>query len=349
MKKALINTLAAALAITLIFTSCGNGDDTPFTTVPSQSSSSDNSNTEAETEETKSAYSVSDNLIALTFDDGPGTESSEKILRILAENNAHATFFIVGYNLDERPEIVKKAAEQGNEIGNHTKGHKNLSKSTDSEIREQINYVNDKVESLTGKRPVLLRAPGGNFQGVTDKVGMPLIQWDIDTNDWRHKDTSSGRTEEQRNSEINAIVEHVMTNVAPGDIILMHEIYNFSADVCEILIPKLAAAGYKMVTVSELFEAYGTKLEAGKVYRQAVSAETTTYSNTLKIEPGVYAVTTSSSSLNLRESADINSAVLIEVPKGESLTVTESVEGWAKTSYMGYTGWVSTKYLTPAA
>jgi hypothetical protein len=255
---------------------------------------------------------------------------------------------MVGYNIDEYPDAVREAFDMGNEIANHTKGHKYLSKSSPETIHEEVGYVNDRVEEITGKRPTLLRAPGGNIGNSAAETGMPLIQWNIDTNDWRHKDKAgSSRTQEQRTAELNAIVDHVMTNVSPGCIILMHEIYDFSADVCEILIPKLAQAGYKMVTVSEMFEAYGIELKAGEVYRCAQS-QSAAASNTIKVEPGNYVVSTASSSLNLRQDSSSNAAVLTEIPKGAAITVTESVEGWAKTSYGGYTGWVSTKYITPA-
>ena len=353
MKKNAIRITALVIAALLIFSACGgktnntdnNGEPTSesFSEMPQGTSQTE---TETETQAPAPKYTVADNLIALTFDDGPGTDSSAKILRLLAENDSYATFFMVGYNIDEHPDAVKAAFDNGNEIANHTKDHKYLSKSTPAEIHEQVNYVNDKVEQITGKRPTLLRAPGGNIGNSAAETGMPLIQWSIDTNDWRHKDKqSSSRTEEQRNSEINGIVDHVMSNVSPGCIILMHEIYDFSADVCEILIPKLVQAGYKLVTVSDMFEAYGIELKAGEVYRYAES-KAAAQSNTVKVEPGSYTVTTASSSLNLRADSNSDAAVLTEVPKGTVITVTESVEGWAKTTYGGQTGWVSTKYIT---
>ncbi len=359
MKKTSVKVIAILAVIMLVLTACGgkvsnetvnDGSNTQNTmtdlTAPSETLPEASSETETET--SAPAFSVSDNLIALTFDDGPGSDSSRKILDILSANNAVATFFVVGYALDERPEITKTAFDRGNEIANHTKDHKYLSKSTPAEIREQIDYVNNRVEELTGTRPTLLRAPGGNFKGSTGEVGMPLIQWSIDTNDWRHKDKSSvSRSEEQRNSEINAIVNQVMNEVGPGDIILMHEIYDFTADVCEILIPKLAQAGYKMVTVSQLFAAYGTKLEPGNVYYKATSASAAE-ANEIKVKPGSYVISTSYSSLNLRQEASASSPVLTEIPKDTVVTVTESVAGWAKTSYNGQTGWVSTKYIKPA-
>ncbi len=359
MKKTSVKIIAILAAIMLVLTACGGkiGSETvtdggsdaqnsqgDLTGMPSEPGSE----TETVTEISAPAYSVSDNLIAITFDDGPGNDSSSKILDILAANNAVATFFVVGYALDEHPEITKRAFDEGSEIANHTKDHKYLSKSSVTEIHEQIDYVNNKVEEITGTRPVLLRAPGGNFKGATGEVGMPLIQWSIDTNDWRHKDKSgSSRTEEQRNSEINDIVDMVMRDVGPGDIILMHEIYNFTADVCEILIPKLAQAGYKMVTVSQLFEAYGTKLEPGNVYYKA-SSESAAEANDITVEPGNYVISTAYSSLNLRQDATASSGVLTEIPKDTVVTVTESVAGWAKTTYNGHTGWISTKYIKPA-
>lgn len=347
MAKKFIVLISFALILSVVFAACKTsspgGDNTTGTvTQPVYTSE-----TETETETTQPApkYTPADNLLALTFDDGPGYKSSQKILDVLEQNNSVATFFVVGYELDEHPENTKRAAEIGCEIANHTKDHKNLTRCTDAEIQEQIKYVNDKVEAITGKRPVLLRAPGGNISGIESKVGMPLIQWSIDTNDWRKKDAAhKDRTAEQRQADINSVVDHVMTNAGPGQIVLMHEIYDFTADVCEILIPKLVAAGYKLVTVSEMFEAYGIELENGKSYRFASSAESAA-SNKTTLDAGQYIVNTVSGALNLRSEPNTGAAVLSEVPKGTALTVTESVEGWAKVTYAGQTGWVSATYL----
>ena len=223
--------------------------------------------------------------------------------------------------------------------------HKYINKISDSERSQQINSVNDKIKNDFGVEVKVFRAPGGNFKGVTDSVGMPLIQWSIDTNDWRHKDTTSKpRSEEQRQKEMDDIIDHVMSNVKSGDIILMHDIYDFTADMSEILIPKLVAAGYKLVTVSELYEAYGQNMKDGEVYYNCYVKEVIH-----AVEPipaGEYYVQTENGgSLNLRKDASTSSEVLAEIPDKTVLSVTEAIEGWAKVSYNGHTGWVSTTYI----
>ena len=209
-------------------------------------------------------------LIALTFDDGPGSSSTDKILDVLEENNSRATFFVVGYNAEIHTEQLKREAELGCEIGNHSKSHGNLLKMTDNEIKEQVEGNNDLIREVTGKEVKLFRAPGGNYKGKEDVINMPLIQWTIDTNDWRKKDSANkSRTEQQRKEDIDAIVNYVLEEAGEGKIILMHDIYTFSADTVEALVPRLCKAGYTVTTVSDMFEYYGVTPENGKVYREA--------------------------------------------------------------------------------
>lgn len=284
-------------------------------------------------------------LIALTYDDGPNPSTTNRILTTLEENNSVATFFIVGNRIDSGHDTIERAVDMGCEIANHTYDHKYLNEISDSERNNQINSVNSKMKNDFGFEVKLLRAPGGKYKGVTDSIDMPLIQWSIDTNDWRHKDVSSKpRTEEQRQKEMDEIIDHVMDNVKSGDIILMHDIYDFTADMSEILIPKLVAAGYKLVTVSEMYEAYAQDLEGGEVYFNAYFKPAV---HTVEPIPAgdYYVKTENGGGLNLREDATTSSAILAEIPDSTALKVTEAVKGWAKVSYNGKTGWVSTAYL----
>lgn len=284
-------------------------------------------------------------LIALTYDDGPNPSTTNRILAALEKNNSVATFFVVGNRIDSGVDTIRKAIGMGCEIANHTYSHKYLNKISDSERNSQINKVNDQIKNQFGVEVELLRAPGGNFKGVESEIDMPLIQWSIDTNDWRHKDVSSKpRSESQRQKEMDDIIDHVMSNVKDGDIILMHDIYDFTADMSEILIPRLVNAGYKLVTVSEMYEAYCEDLNAGEVYYNCVIKPVSELQE--PIPAGEYIVTTKSGgNLNLRAEASKSGGILIEIPNQTVLDVTEAVEGWAKTSYNGHVGWVSTAYL----
>ncbi len=335
MKKA-TSIIALFLAVLMIFTSCGEikKDDTETETTV----------TETTTETTTaSKYSPDDKLIALTFDDGPGAGSTNKILDVLSKYDSAATFFVVGYSVDEHPETVKRAFDLGCEIGNHTKDHKYFTKLSPSELDYQLGYVNDAVEKITGVRPTLCRSPGGFYKGVLDQIGMSDILWDIDTNDWKKKDAANkNRTAEKRNADIAAIVNHVMNQASKGDIILMHDIYDFSADVVEELVPRLIDAGFKLVTVSEMFNAYGNKLKPNHVY---FSVDFNAAVSTVKLDPGDYTVTTKGSYLNIRSAPDTEGTVIGGIPNGTKVTVSESVEGWAKVTFNSIIGWVNADFL----
>lgn len=341
MKKSrrLAAVVALLISALLVFSSCGeNGNKSVL-----NGTKEIEKTTKAETTEPQTKYSKNDKLIAMTFDDGPYSKTTNQILDILEKNGGVATFFVVGYNLDAGEETIKRAVNMGCEIGNHSKDHKNLTKISSQERRNQIDTVNQRLKEITGKDTKVFRAPGGNYKNVTDEVGMPLIQWSIDTNDWRHKDASNkGRSEAQRTKELNEIAESVFNQAEKGDIILMHDIYEFTADLCEIVIPGLVSRGFKLVTVSEMFEAYGIKLENGNVYK---NAEVKSTEPAAAIDAGSYQVKTSGSILNMRAKPDINSEVLAKLPNGSKVEVMKSEIGWAYVTFESAQGWVNSAYL----
>ena len=284
-------------------------------------------------------------LVALTFDDGPNKTHTNRILDILENNGASATFFIVGYNIEKNVETIKRISDMGCEVANHSLDHKNLTKIKPEEIENQVQTPNNLVKSLADVDIKLFRAPGGNFNGVTDKIAMPLIQWSIDTEDWKFKDAAhKGRTEEQREADLKNIAERVIENAEKGDIILMHDIYDFTADLCEILVPGLVEKGFRIVSVSEMYEAYGKELEAGEVYYKIDFS----HENTLVVEPGNYKVKTKGGVLNIRTEPKQEAASLLRVPNGTPLKVIGCEPGWAKVEYNEVVGWVNTLYLETA-
>ena len=321
--------------------------DTTEKQTVNQTENTTQSQTETQTEqETQkvSKYSSEDKLVALTFDDGPRNSTTNRILDMLEKYNGAATFFIVGYNIENNIKTIKRAVDMGCEIANHSDGHLNLTKCTPDEIRAQVNNPIEAVKKHTGYDVKLFRAPGGNFKGVEEIIGLPLIQWSIDTEDWKFKDAAHpDRTAEARADDIESIVDRVILQVKKGDIILMHDIYDFTADLCEALIPRLVEEGFTLATVSEMYEAYGKELEGGKVYRsiriaepaQAVTAMTS----------GAYLVGTGGHSLIIREKADANSAMLGKIPDGTVVLTSQSVPGWSYVTYESVSGWVSAKYL----
>lgn len=351
--KKLMSIISIVLCFALLFAACGNDSDRREKPRPSspergtlvESAGSDETVT---TTLPAPADPSTDKYIAVTYDDGPYSVTTGQILDILEENGARATFFAVGNRLADYPDTVRRIINMGCEIGSHTYDHKYLNRISAEERANQINSFNDEMRNSFGYETRLLRAPGGHYSGVEDSVGMPLIQWSIDTLDWKYKDAANpNRTDAERSAKINEIVEDVLNQIDSGDIILMHDIYQFTADLSAVLIPALVSEGFKLVTVSEMYAAYGLTLEAGGVYSFA-NVVTSSSGEAVEVEPGQYVVATREGGrLNLRDDKSTSSTVLVQIPNGTVLTVIESVPGWAKCTYDGHTGWVSTEYIKP--
>lgn len=347
--KVILALTALVLAAAMLLSACGVKDDSKTTAAGTSSAGEPAMTEEPATEEPTTAkpkYSPSDKLIALTFDDGPRSSTTNRVLDLLERSGGVATFFLVGYNIPDNAEVIKRAAAMGCSIGNHTKDHKILTKCSADTIKAQVNGVNSLLRDM-GVEPTLFRAPGGAFKGVKDQIGMPLIQWSIDTEDWKFKDAShKGRSAEERTADLNRIADMVFSQAKGGSIVLMHDIYDFTADLCEIVIPGLVERGFKLVTVDQLFEAYGEKLENGVVYYSAKLPEPSARPASAEpIAVGKYTVSTSGSVLNMRVSPDADSQVLEKIPNGTIVEVTKSVLGWAYVTYNSAQGWVSSAYL----
>lgn len=347
--KVILALTALVLAAAMLLSACGVKDDSKTTAAGTSSAGEPAMTEEPATEEPTTAkpkYSPSDKLIALTFDDGPRSSTTNRVLDLLERSGGVATFFLVGYNIPDNAEVIKRAAAMGCSIGNHTKDHKILTKCSADTVKAQVNGVNSLLRDM-GIEPTLFRAPGGAFKGVKDQIGMPLIQWSIDTEDWKYKDAShKGRSAEERTADLNRIADMVFSQAKGGSIVLMHDIYDFTADLCEIVIPGLVERGFKLVTVDQLFEAYGEKLENGVVYYSAKLPEPSARPASAEpIAAGKYTVSTSGSVLNMRVSPDADSQVLEKIPNGTIVEVTKSVLGWAYVTYNSAQGWVSSAYL----
>ena len=196
-------------------------------------------------------------LVAITFDDGP-SEDTDTILDILEANHSKATFFVVGTMVqleDETKNALKREYDLGMEIGSHTYDHTILSKTTPDVIQTVMQQNDDLISSmLDGFVPTIMRPTGGGVNDtVSENVTKPMILWNIDTEDWNTQDP--GQT-----------IAAATTDIKDGSIILMHDIYIQTAEAVKTIVPTLRQQGYKLVTVSELAEAYGYSLEAGQCY-----------------------------------------------------------------------------------
>lgn len=192
-------------------------------------------------------------MVALTFDDGPSAENTPEILNALRENDTKATFFVLGTQAELNPDILKQIEESGNEIGNHSYSHLDLTKLVEPALDYQVLTTQEIVRRATGKAPILLRAPYGSINEAVRKIDMPIILWSIDSLDWQDKDP-------------DVIYDRVLNDIKNGDIILMHDIYTSSAEAALRIIMELKRRGYQLVTVSELARARGIPLKPGNVY-----------------------------------------------------------------------------------
>ncbi|PYG85905.1 peptidoglycan/xylan/chitin deacetylase (PgdA/CDA1 family) [Ruminiclostridium sufflavum DSM 19573] len=196
-------------------------------------------------------------MVALTFDDGPHYENTDNILDSLKKYNGAATFFVLGSRAEKNKEVIKRIVEEGNQIGNHTYDHKQLTKLSSTEITEELTRTSDIIQDIANIRPGLIRPTYGSVNdNVRNYSKEPLILWSIDTLDWKTKDKTK-------------IVNEALKNVKDGDIILMHDIYKTTAMAAEVIIKELDSKGYQLVTIDELFKARGKELENGKVYSNA--------------------------------------------------------------------------------
>ena len=124
-------------------------------------------------------------VVSLTFDAAWGNEDTEQLIETLEEYGAKATFFVVGEWVDKYPESVKALHDAGHEVMNHSDDHAHFNSLTSEQIKKNVSDCNDKVEAVTGVRPILFRPPYGEYndnvvQSLTD-MGMYTIQWDVDT------------------------------------------------------------------------------------------------------------------------------------------------------------------------
>ena len=209
-----------------------------------------------------------DKRVALTLDDGPHNSYTKRIVDELAKYGYHATFFVVGNRVDgtdyNGASAMKYAAEKGNEIGIHGYTHEEYYDScSDSVYLSELSNTKKAIAGVLPRYSVsLMRPVGGKITDARIKNSeYSVIMWSVDSEDWRYKSTAA----EQKEQNVETIVNNVMSSVKNGRIILLHDIYENTADALEIILKRLNDEGYEVVTVSELL---GDDISAGKRYSQ---------------------------------------------------------------------------------
>jgi peptidoglycan-N-acetylglucosamine deacetylase len=175
--------------------------------------------------------------VALTFDDGPAAQT-EKILSVLADFNAKATFFCIGNRIKGKETLLKKIDEQGHIVGNHSYSHGYFFdfKNTFSLVND-LELANTEIRKVIGRSPAFFRPP----YGVTKKLNFEVIGWNI-----RSLDTQLKNKQE--------ILERVKTKLVPGSIILMHDTVNGIELVLKELLVYLKENNYTVVPLDVLLE-----------------------------------------------------------------------------------------------
>jgi peptidoglycan/xylan/chitin deacetylase (PgdA/CDA1 family) len=193
---------------------------------------------------TFSSVHVDGPYIAMTFDDGPSAALTPKLLDLLAARQIKATFFVIGENVAEHPEIVARAAREGHEIGSHSWSHPYFSRMSDDAIRSQLKRTEETIMNATGIHPKLLRPPYGAITArqkrwIHDELGYDIILWDVDPLDWKRPGPA-------------IVTNRIVKNTRSGSIVLSHDIHPGTIEAMPATLSQLQQKGFKFVTVSEL-------------------------------------------------------------------------------------------------
>ncbi len=232
--------LLLSSSIALVTAHCLRAEPTPV----SQGAEKNGRNAPGESNITFNSVHVAGPYIAMTFDDGPSATLTPKLLDLLAAHHIKATFFVIGENVAEHPEIVERAAREGHEIANHSWSHPNFGKMSDEGVRRQLTRTDDAIKNATGVRPTLLRPPYGSITArqkrwIHNEFGYQIILWDVDPYDWKRPGPS-------------VVCNRILKETRPGSIVLSHDIHPGTIEAMPSTFDQLQAKGFKFVTVSEL-------------------------------------------------------------------------------------------------
>ncbi|CAK7083668.1 polysaccharide deacetylase family sporulation protein PdaB [Tissierella sp. P1] len=190
-------------------------------------------------------YSVEtpEKKIAISFDAAWGNEYTNDILDTLDKYKVKSTFFLVGFWADKYPEDVKEIAKRGHDVGNHSTTHPNMPQLSPEKMAEELNTTGQKIEELIGKKPTLFRPPFGDYNDNLIRTcrenGYYVIQWDVDSLDWKELG-------------VQPVVDRVTRNVRNGSIVLFHNNAKYIKEYLPLVIERLQESGYEIVPISEL-------------------------------------------------------------------------------------------------
>ena len=182
------------------------------------------------------------NCVAITYDDGPGAETN-RLLDKLKAKNAHASFMVLAPSAEQHTELLKRMKAEGHTIGNHTKSHRQLNTLSYEQVSQEIDAGNAAIKKATGQSTRWVRPPYGATNATVDQVtrdkGVSQALWDVDTVDWK-----------DRNSE--HVCSSAVQGARAGSIVLMHDIHPTTVDAADCVIDGLRAKGLEPVSLDRL-------------------------------------------------------------------------------------------------
>ena len=206
--------------------------------------------------------------IAMTFDDGPSAEYTATLLDELKKRNMKVTFFLVGQNVVDHPDLVKRMVAEGHEVANHSWSHPAFAKMSEAAVRNEIQKTQDAIAAACGVTPTLMRPPYGSItqsqkKWIPEAFGTQIILWSVDPEDWKKPGESVVRS-------------RIVNGAADGAIILAHDIHGSTVRAMPETFDQLIAKGYKFATVSELLAMERPKAAATpRVLAKAADPENT--------------------------------------------------------------------------
>lgn len=200
-------------------------------------------------------------IVAMTFDDGPHQSLTPQLLDMLRARNIRATFYLIGRRVAMYPELTRRIAAEGHEIGNHTWNHPRLTSLGNTSLLRELDRTSGAINAAAGRPPVTMRPPYGLLSPrqrglIYAERRLPTVLWSVDPEDWRRPGSSV---------VANRIVSHAQT----GAVILSHDIIGATVRAMPAALDGLAARGYRFVTVSELI---GWPRWGGRTAARALSA-----------------------------------------------------------------------------
>ncbi len=203
------------------------------------------------------AVNPENDVIALTFDDGPHKTLTPKLLDVLKSRNVRATFYVLGSLVQTHPDIARRIVAEGHEIANHSWTHPYFSRLSREAVQRELRRTEDIIKEVTGVTTKNYRPPYGAItssqkQWIYEEFGYPTIMWDVDPLDWRRPGAS-------------VVAQRILDGTRKGSIVLAHDIHPGTIEAMPAAIDGLKARGFQFLTVSELLARDRTAVEATSV------------------------------------------------------------------------------------